>query len=188
MTEPVHYTVWSPEQAIEALFATLGHPFLTHHTERTPERFASMMREMLTPEDFNFTVFKATSDEMITLGPIPFYTLCAHHIVPFFGSVWVGYVPNKLIAGLSKFPRLIKNTAKGLWVQEDLTSAISAEVEERLSPRGVATVIRAEHLCMAMRGVEQPGVITTTSAMRGVFSDHTRTAKAEFLEWVRASV
>jgi GTP cyclohydrolase I len=78
----------------------------------------------------------------------------------------------------------VKYLAKGLWVQEELTIEIADFLEKRLRPRGMAVVLKAEHLCMAMRGVEQPGVITTTSAMRGVFSDHTRTAKAEFLSFV----
>jgi GTP cyclohydrolase I len=144
-----------------------------------------MMTEMMTPEEFNFTTFPSTSDEMVTMGPIPFYTLCSHHVVPFFGNVWVGYVPNKDIAGLSKIPRLVKYIAKGLHVQEELTGAIAVGLETHLNPKGVAVVLKAEHLCMAMRGVKQPGVITTTAKMTGVFALHDRTAKVEFMEWIR---
>lgn len=155
------------------------------HTKRTAERFYDMLVEMCTPEEFEFTTFESTSDEMVVLGPIPFYTLCAHHIVPFFGNAWVGYVPNTRVAGLSKIPRLVKNMSKGLWVQEELTGAIADGLEGNLDPKGVAVVLKAEHLCMAMRGVKQPGVVTTTSAMHGVFGNHDRTAKAEFMEWMR---
>jgi GTP cyclohydrolase I len=157
----------------------------THHTARTAERFVSMLREMMTPEDFTFTVFQSTSDEMITMGPIPFYTLCAHHVVPFYGNVYIGYVPKNRIGGLSKLARAVKHVSKGLHVQEELTGMIAQYLEKRLDPQGIAVVLKAEHLCMAMRGVKQPGVITTTAAMKGVFADHTRTAKAEFMEWIR---
>jgi GTP cyclohydrolase IA len=155
------------------------------HTKRTAERFYDMLVEMCANTDFEFTTFESTSDEMVVLGPIPFYTLCAHHVVPFFGNAWIGYVPDKRVAGLSKIPRLVQAEAKGLWVQEELTGTIATALEDNLMPKGVAVVLKAEHLCMAMRGVRQPGVLTTTSAMRGVFNDHSRTAKAEFMEWIR---
>jgi GTP cyclohydrolase I len=156
-----------------------------HHTADTPRRYINMLRQLTEREEFAFTTFQNSKvDEMITLGPIPFYSLCAHHVVPFHGNAWIGYVPLMTLAGLSKFPRAVKYLAKGLWVQEELTIEIADFLEKRLRPRGMAVVLKAEHLCMAMRGVEQPGVITTTSAMRGVFSDHTRTAKAEFLSFV----
>lgn len=154
------------------------------HMQDTPLRYAKMILELTQREDFKFTTFEATSDEMIILGPIPFYTLCAHHVIPFYGNAFVGYVPDKLIAGLSKFARLVQWAAKGLWVQEELTSFIAEELEGRLRPRGVAVILEGEHLCMAMRGVKQPGVVTTTSSMRGVFGDHTRTAKAEFMQLI----
>jgi GTP cyclohydrolase I len=144
-----------------------------------------MLQEMLTADTFKFTTFESKSDEMVTLGPIPFYALCEHHIAPFSGNVWFGYVPQDRIVGLSKIPRMIKATAKGVWVQEHLTGMIVDRFTKYLPNHGVAVVVKAEHLCMAMRGVQQPGVITTTSKMTGVFADHTRTAKAEFMEWIR---
>jgi GTP cyclohydrolase I len=151
------------------------------HRAETPERFLKMMHQMTHREEFNFTTFHARGNEMITLGPIPFYTMCAHHTAPFFGNVYIGYIPDEKLAGLSKFARTVKYLAKGFWVQEELTTAIGDYLEKKLEPMGIAIVIRAEHLCMAMRGVQQPGVITTTSSMRGVFADHARTAKAEFM-------
>lgn len=173
-------------QAAEALLRFVPGPpnVPEHHSTRTPERFVNMLREMTEPTDYDerFTTFDNDGmDEMIVLGPIPFYTLCAHHIVPFFGQCWIGYVPREKIAGLSKFPRVVKGMSKGYWVQEGLTQAIANYLEEKLQPRGVVVRMRAEHLCMAMRGVQQPGVITTTTTVKGVFGDHARTAKAEFL-------
>jgi GTP cyclohydrolase I len=156
-----------------------------HHREKTPARFLHALHQMTDREEFNFTTFPANGlDEMITLGPIPFYTLCVHHVVPFYGNAWVGYVPRDKMAGLSKFPRAVKYMAKGLWVQEELTIEIADYLVEKLDPTGLAIVIKAEHMCMAARGIQQPGVVTTTSAMRGVFADHSRTAKVEFLEWI----
>jgi GTP cyclohydrolase I len=157
-----------------------------HHRADTPKRMVKALQQLTEREDFTFTTFPNDgNDEMITLGPIPFYTLCAHHVLPFSGKGWVGYVPDKKIAGLSKFARAVKWNAKGFWVQEELTTAIANYLEEHLEPLGTAVVLKAEHMCMAMRGVETAGTITTTSAMRGVFADHKRTAKAEFMEGIR---
>ena len=157
------------------------------HRANTPERFLKAIYQLAdrSSEEFTFTTFPADGNqEMIVLGPIPFYTLCAHHLVPFHGVAYVGYVPDERIAGLSKFARAVKYLAKGFWVQEELTTAIAEMIEQELNPLGAAVVIKAEHLCMAMRGVQQPGVITTTGAMRGVFADHERTAKAEFMQYI----
>lgn len=156
------------------------------HRAETPRRMVAALRELTIREDFNFTTFPNNgNDEMITLGPIPFYTLCAHHIVPFFGKAYIGYIPESKIAGLSKFARAVKWAAKGFWVQEELTTEIATLLQDELEPRGVAVVLEAEHMCMAMRGVATAGVITTTSSMKGVFGDHSRTAKAEFLENIK---
>jgi GTP cyclohydrolase I len=175
------------EAAAETLLGGIvpGFSMKNEHSAATPGRFVKMLRQLCEPEpEWNFTTFPAHSDNMVTLSPIPFYTLCAHHVVPFHGTVHVGYVPDRTIAGLSKFPRAVRAVAKGLHVQEELTAKIADFLEEKLKPKGVAVVMKAEHMCMAMRGVEVAGVITTTAEMRGVFSDHTRTAKAEFLQWI----
>jgi GTP cyclohydrolase I len=153
------------------------------HTRKTPERFVKMLKDLTTPQEFDFTVFDNDKhlDEMVSLRDIPFYTLCAHHVVPFFGMAHIGYVPGNSIAGLSKFSRAVQAKARTLTVQEDLTVEIADFLEEKLQPKGVIVVLEAEHLCMAMRGVQTPGVRTRTTAVRGVFADHNRTAKAEFL-------
>lgn len=159
------------------------------HNKDTPRRLVASLKEMCdkpTEPDWNFTVFPADRDEMVTVGPISFYSLCRHHVVPFFGNVWVGYVPQSHIAGLSKFARAVRYCAKGLHVQEDLTKEIHDFIDEKLmGTRGLAVVVRAEHMCMAMRGVQSPGTFTTTAMMTGVFGDHDRTAKAEFMEWIK---
>jgi GTP cyclohydrolase IA len=180
------YPVRTPEQAAEALLIMLGvyhYGDTDSHMARTPQRFVQSLKELTTPGDkWKFTTFPATSDEMVVVAQIPFYTLCAHHVIPFYGHAHIGYVPDKKIAGLSKFARLVKQASKGLWVQEELTATIATSLETHLQPRGVAVLLEGEHMCMSMRGVQTPGTITTTSAMRGVFGDHSRTAKQEFMQ------
>ncbi len=158
-----------------------------HHRAKTPERYVKMMLELTEVEEFEFTTFHTQQQDMVVLEKIPFYTLCAHHVIPFFGHAYIGYVPDMQMAGLSKFSRLVKQVSKGFWSQEELTAAIADELLERLEPKGLAVVMRAEHLCMAMRGIEHAGVITTTSSVRGVFAEHDRTAKAEFMSIIQRS-
>lgn len=155
------------------------------HFIDTPARMVRMLRELTTPEEFDFTTFESPQDEMIVVSPIPFYSLCAHHVIPFFGTAHVAYIPHGKIAGLSKLARVVQYYSKGLWVQEDLTWTVAEVLDEVLQPRGVAVVMRAEHLCMSMRGVKSPGTKTTTSTMLGVFAEHDRTAKHEFLELIK---
>jgi GTP cyclohydrolase I len=192
MTDELDLQLYIPEAEDDAanLLASLPgwYDVAEHHRVETPKRMVAMLTEMMMPTDYDekFKVFPNQGcDEMVVVGPIPFYTLCAHHVVPFYGNAYVGYVPRRYIAGLSKFARVVKGVAKGLWVQEELTQTIANYLEDKLQPLGVAVVIRAEHMCMAMRGVEVANVLTTTSSMKGVFSDHNRTAKAEFLAWIR---
>lgn len=156
------------------------------HMRETPKRFVQMLKDLTSPKEFEFTVFNNDEgvDEMVTVMDIPFYTLCAHHIVPFFGVAHVGYVPDGSIAGLSKFSRTVQHFAKQLTVQEVLTNQIADFLEVKLAPKGVIVVMEAEHLCMAMRGVQTPGVKTRTTSVRGVFADHDRTAKAEFMSGI----
>lgn len=182
-----HFEQYDSEELAAELLRRFGVDTTEDHMAKTPARYVRMMRELTTPEPFEFTIFEAKSDEMVVLSPIPFYTLCAHHVVPFYGTAHIGYVPGAAIAGLSKFGRLVKNLARGLWVQEELVAAIADGIEEHLHPRGVAVILRGEHMCMSMRGVQMPGVVTSTQTMRGVFADHSRTAKMEFLEAIRGN-
>jgi GTP cyclohydrolase I len=151
------------------------------HSERTPARFLKMLKEMTTPEDFRFTTFPAKSRNMIVVKQIPITSLCAHHVIPFRGFAHVGYIPQDLVAGLSKIARLVQNCAKALCVQEELTENIADQLAKRLDTDDVAVVMECEHLCMTIRGAQVPGTTTYTATMRGVFALHERTAKAEYL-------
>lgn len=157
------------------------------HHEGTPRRFAQMLYDLTHPAPFEFTTFPNDLEvnEMIVEKDIPFYSLCAHHLVPFHGHAHVAYIPNERIAGLSKLARVVKSTAKGIWVQEHLNDMIVLHLEENLRPQGVAVVMEAEHMCMSMRGAEISGAKTITSTMKGVFMDHSRQARSEFLSLIR---
>jgi GTP cyclohydrolase I len=143
-----------------------------------------MLKELTTPEEFTFTTFPATSQNMVMLKGIPFSSVCSHHVIPFVGFAHIAYVPDETLVGLSKFARLVKYHSHKLQVQESLTEEIAADLEERLKPKGVAVVMEAEHLCMTIRGVQSSGTMTRTAEMRGVFADHEKTAKAEFLSYI----
>jgi GTP cyclohydrolase IA len=175
----------NPEGAAELLLTDVaGLDPYTDHAKETPARFVAMLRELTTAPDIKWKTFPATSDEMVTVRDIPFVSLCAHHIIPFMGVAHVGYVPNASIAGLSKLARVVQHYAKRLQVQEELTGSVADFLVDALKAHGVAVVMEAEHLCMTIRGAQVPGAKTRTSAMRGVFSDHTKTAKAEFFSWL----
>jgi GTP cyclohydrolase I len=155
------------------------------HMIRTPERLIESLRELTTPKPFNFTKFESDVDEMVVIKNIHFVSLCAHHVVPFMGVCHIAYVPAGQIAGLSKFARLVKNFAANLTVQEELTNDIGEFLKNELDPKGVAVQMEAEHLCMTIRGVQSPGTTTVTSKMLGVFADHARLARQEFLAAIK---
>ena len=164
------------EESVRALLSgILGDawdPENNPHQEDTPRRYVSALREILLPGDeFKFTTFPndKSDTEMVVVGPIDFHSVCAHHVLPFFGHAWVAYIPSERLAGLSKLVRAVKWMSKGLWTQEDLTSEIAMYLEEKLSPVGVAVIMKGEHLCMTIRGVQSPGTLTITSELRGAF-------------------
>ena len=131
-------------------------------------------------EIVNEAIFDEQYDDMITVKDIEFYSLCEHHILPFFGKCHVGYLPNKKIIGLSKIPRLVDTFARRLQIQERLTYQIAQIVNEVLSPRGVAVVMEAQHMCMMIRGVEKQHSSTITNVMLGAFREDNAT-RAEFM-------
>jgi GTP cyclohydrolase I len=168
------------------------------HGQDTPRRFLNMLSELTSCKDsiaprthldrcIKWKMFEASTDEMITVEAIPFVSVCNHHVIPFIGRAHIAYVPKDYMAGLSKFARTVQHFARQLQVQERMTKQIADFLEEQLKPRGLGVIVRAEHMCMTIRGVQAPGAYTTTSAMRGVFADHTRTAKAEFLSFVNGN-
>lgn len=169
-------------------FALPGYDWAnSQHLGNTPERFIRTLKELATPLDFNFTVFDNVEkvDEMVIVGPVDFTSLCAHHLLPFTGHAWVGYLPSGKLAGLSKLARAVKAHSRGLWVQEDLNQFIANYLESKLMPMGVGVVMKAEHTCMTIRGVMSTGSMTTTSAMKGVFLDPERGARQEFLDLIK---
>jgi len=148
----------------------------------TPARVARMYEEQFTglrqrPEDVLTTVFDSEHDEIVLVKDIEMYSMCEHHLVPFFGKAHIGYIPNEKgkITGLSKLARLVDVYARRPQVQERMTFQIAEALMRVLEPRGVLVVLEAEHLCMSMRGVRKPGAKTVTSAVRGMFLDSDRT-------------
>jgi GTP cyclohydrolase I len=132
----------------------------------------------------NDALFDVQSDEMVIVKDIDFYSLCEHHLLPFFGKCHIAYLPKGKVVGLSKLPRLVDVFARRLQVQERMTTDIAKVIDELIHPHGVAVVIEAQHLCMAMRGVEKQNSYALTSSMLGSFRDDART-RSEFLDLIR---
>lgn len=158
--------------------------------KKTPFRVAQSFKFLTSgyhvdPEQvLNSAMFDATCDEMVILKDIDFYSLCEHHLLPFFGRCHIAYLPNKKVIGLSKLPRLVDVYARRLQIQESLTHQIAHTILKLTGAQGVGVVIEAEHLCMIMRGVERQNSYALTSAMLGSFRDDPRT-RAEFLDLIR---
>ncbi|HEY4879015.1 MAG TPA: GTP cyclohydrolase I FolE [Candidatus Acidoferrales bacterium] len=159
--------------------------------KRTPERFEKALRFLTSgyQQDpatlLNGAMFDVTYDEMVVVKDIEVYSLCEHHLLPFFGKCHVAYLPNKKVLGLSKVARLVDMFARRLQIQERLTSQIATAIQEQLHPQGVGVILEARHLCMVMRGVEKQNSITTTSAMLGAFRESKQT-RDEFLALVNS--
>lgn len=132
----------------------------------------------------NGAIFEEEYDQMVIVKDIDFYSMCEHHMLPFYGKVHVAYLPKGKIVGLSKIPRIVDVFAKRLQVQERMTTQIASTLEKYLEPRGVAVVVEGFHMCMMMRGVQKQNSITTTSAMCGVFKDTMRT-RVEFFDLIK---
>jgi GTP cyclohydrolase I len=164
---------------------------MNEHGAETPKRFLSMLDELTKCKDCDGTCMKWKAfaeddiDQMIIIKKIPFSSVCNHHVIPFVGFAYIGYVPSDTVAGLSKFARVVHHFAHKLQVQENLTAEVADFLEDALTPKGVMVVMEAEHLCMTIRGVQTPGTTTRTVVTRGVFADHSRTAKMEFLEGIK---
>lgn len=153
---------------------------------RTPERFEKALRFLTSgyqqdPEKLlNGAMFTVCYDQMVLVKDIEFYSLCEHHLLPFFGKCHVAYIPDKKVVGLSKIPRLVNMFARRLQIQERLTNQIANAIQQKINPLGVGVVVEGRHLCMVMRGVEKQHSETVTSAMLGSFKDNPKT-REEFL-------
>ena len=160
------------QHSITSLLHAIGEDPNREGLKETPKRYLKFMDEFLSPPEFNFTAFDAEGmDEMITQTDIPFYSLCEHHIAPFFGVGHIAYIPNGKIVGLSKLARTLETYSARLQNQERITQQVADRLMNELNPLGVAVVLKAQHLCMAMRGVKKHDVYTTTSKMVGIFKE-----------------
>jgi GTP cyclohydrolase I len=178
------------EGFVEGILKELGEDPARDGLVKTPGRVAKAMRfftQGYTQDPvsiLNGALFDVDYDEMVLVKDIDFYSQCEHHMVPFFGRVHVGYIPNGKVVGLSKIPRTVDLFARRLQVQERLTMDIAQTIERVLQPRGVGVVIEAKHLCMMMRGVEKQNSFAITSSLRGTFESDPKT-RAEFMELIR---
>lgn len=179
------------EKLVKDLLVQIGENASREGLLKTPSRVASMY-EFLTrgyrqdvKKIVNSAVFKEKYSEMVIVKDIDFFSLCEHHLIPFYGKCHVAYIPNGKIIGLSKIPRLVEVFARRLQVQERLTQEIAETLFDCLNPQGVAVVMEARHLCMIMRGVEKQNSVATTSAMFGTFRDDVKT-RSEFLTLLKS--
>lgn len=185
---------YSPEttaklmESYKSIINELGEDAGREGLEKTPERVAKAMQYLTQGYDMdarailNSAKFQEPYSEMVIVKDIELYSMCEHHMLPFFGKAHIAYIPNGYITGLSKIARVVDCFARRLQVQERMTHEILDVIQETLNPQGVAVVIEAKHLCMMMRGVQKQNSTTTTSAFSGQF--HTNTTRSEFLRLI----
>jgi GTP cyclohydrolase I len=179
------------EENVRTLLRELGEDPGREGLLKTPQRVAKSMRFLTSgyhqdvDKVLNGALYEVAYDEMVIVKDIEIFSLCEHHLLPFFGRCHVAYIPTQKVIGLSKIPRLVDVFARRLQVQERLTTQIAETIMEKIKPQGVAVVIEAKHLCMIMRGVEKQNSVAVTSAMLGVFRDCDQT-RSEFLRLIRS--
>ena len=178
------------QETLRRLLVEVGEDPAREGLRDTPRRVEQSLKFLTSgyrqklDEVINGALFSVEYSEMVIVRDIDFYSLCEHHLLPFFGRCHVAYLPNRKVIGLSKIPRIVEMFARRLQVQERLTSQIAEALRDTVAPLGVAVVMEANHLCMAMRGIEKQNSVTVTSAMLGVMRDDART-RHEFLELIR---
>jgi GTP cyclohydrolase I len=179
------------EEQVREMLRQLGEDAGRDGLRMTPQRVARSLRFLTSGyrqdvnKVLNGALYNVVYDEMVIVRDIEMFSLCEHHLLPFFGRCHVAYIPTQKVIGLSKIPRLVDVFARRLQVQERLTTQIAETIMEKIKPQGVGVIIEARHLCMIMRGVEKQNSVAVTSAMLGVFRDEQET-REEFLQLVRA--
>lgn len=163
------------EQAVSMILEAVGEDVNREGLKDTPKRVAKMYAEVFSglkedPKEYFKTVFHEGHEELVLVKDIPFYSMCEHHLVPFFGKAHIAYIPRDgIVTGLSKLARAVETVAKRPQLQERITSTIADSLMETLNPHGVYVMIEAEHMCMTMRGIKKPGSKTMTAVSRGIF-------------------
>lgn len=180
------------EKAVSMILEAIGEDTEREGLIDTPKRVAKMYAEMFEglnkdPKDYFKTVFNEKYDEVVLVKDIPFYSMCEHHLVPFFGHAHIAYIPRDgVVAGLSKLARAVETTARRPQLQERITSTVADALMEMLNPVGVYVVIEAEHMCMTMRGIKKPGSKTVTTVARGIY-EQDDVKRAEILSLIKMS-
>jgi len=180
------------ELAARMILEAIGEDVKREGLVKTPKRVAKSFEYICSgyfkdpKEVLNDALFESTNNEMVVVRNIEFYSMCEHHILPFFGRVHVAYIPDKKVVGLSKIPRMVNVFARRLQIQEQLTEQIADAIMEVVQPKGVGVVIHARHMCMEMRGVETKHSYTSSSALRGMFLDEK--TREEFFNIINAPV
>jgi len=180
------------EDAVKTILSEIGEDPERQGLLSTPQRVAKMYKFVTSgyhqnPKDIlNNACFDVDYDEMVVVANIEYYSLCEHHMLPFFGVVHVGYIPNKKVIGLSKIPRIVEMFARRLQVQENMTKEIAETIQDIINPKGVGVVVEGQHMCMMMRGVQKDQAKMVTSTLLGEFREDQKT-RDEFLQLSRSS-
>ncbi len=179
------------ENAVKEILLAIGENPQREGLIETPSRIANMYAELFSginveAMDLMQVTFSEEHHEMVIIKDIPFYSMCEHHLLPFYGKAHVGYIPKGSVVGISKLARVVETLARRPQLQERLTGQIADSINKALMPIGVAVVIEAEHLCMTMRGIKKPGSLVVTSANRGAFRKYPAT-RAEFFSLIKGN-
>ena len=181
----MEYTINSNEWHFQQILKGIGENPQREGLKETPKRYIKFLKEFLEVKEFNFSCFDSEgTDEMIIQTNIPFYSLCEHHTAPFFGIANIAYIPSNKIVGLSKLSRCVDLYANRLQNQERITTQIAERIQLELNPIGVAVHLKAQHLCMCMRGVKKHDTWTSTTKLLGVFKQDEK-ARNEFLSYIK---
>ncbi|MGM0751265.1 MAG: GTP cyclohydrolase I FolE [Bacillota bacterium] len=178
------------EEAVRLILEAIGENPNREGLLDTPKRVAKMYAEVFSgidhdPKEYFETIFSEEHEELVLVKEIPFYSMCEHHLVPFYGKAHVAYIPRDgRVAGLSKLARAVESVAKRPQLQERITSTVADTIMETLEPHGAMVVVEAEHMCMTMRGVKKPGSSTVTTAVRGSFKENAQ-ARSEVLSFIK---